>query len=127
MQMPSIRNKWQVIAAALGVFILGFLAGGFSMNLYRNRHLPPKDDHSPQIKRIIDSLNLSADQKTQVEVIYNDTRSQLRDLRKESQPRVDEIRQKGRARLQTVLTPEQWKQLEDREKAEAAKQSASPK
>jgi Spy/CpxP family protein refolding chaperone len=127
MQMPSIRNKWQVIAAALGVFILGFLAGGFSMNLYRNRQAPRKDDHSPQIKHIIDSLNLGADQKTQVEAIINDTRGQLRDLRKESQPRVDEIRQKARARLQTVLTPEQWKQLEDREKAEAAKQSPSPK
>ncbi|MDX6711412.1 MAG: hypothetical protein QOH96_2428 [Blastocatellia bacterium] len=125
--MPSIKNKWQIIAAALGVFILGFLAGGFSMNLYRNRQVRPKEDHSPQIKRIIDSLNLSADQKTQVEAIVNDTKSQLRDLRKESQPRVDEIRQKGRARLQTVLTPEQWKQLEDREKAEAAKQSPSPK
>jgi Spy/CpxP family protein refolding chaperone len=125
--MPSIKNKWQIIAAALGVFILGFLAGGFSMNLYRNRQAPRKDDHSPQIKRIIDSLNLTADQKTQVEAIVNDTKSQLRDLRKESQPRVDEIRQKGRARLQTVLTPEQWKQLEDREKAEAAKQSPSPK
>src|SRR5882724_10794733 len=116
--MPSIKNKWQIIAAALGVFILGFLAGGFSMNLYRNRQVARKDDHSPQIKRIIDSLNLNADQKTQVEAIVND---------KKSQPRVDEIRQKGRARLQTVLTPEQWKQLEDREKAEAAKQSPSPK
>jgi len=125
--MPSIKNKWQIIAAALGVFILGFLAGGFSMNLYRNRQVARKDDHSPQIKRIIDSLNLNADQKTQVDAIVNDTKGQLRDLRKESQPRVDEIRQKGRARLQTVLTPEQWKQLEEREKAEAAKQSPSPK
>jgi Spy/CpxP family protein refolding chaperone len=47
----------------------------------------------------------------------SDTRTQLQALRKESEPRVAEIRRQADERLQKVLTPEQWKQFEqEREK-----------
>jgi Spy/CpxP family protein refolding chaperone len=124
--MASIRSRWQVMAAALCVFVLGFLAGAFSLHLFLAHHRPPPDQRGPAIVRIIDSLNLTPEQKTQVEVIFSDIKSQLKDVRKETQPRVDDIRSKGRARLQVVLTPDQWKELEDREKAEAAKQGGPP-
>jgi Spy/CpxP family protein refolding chaperone len=57
-------------------------------------------------------LNLNADQKTKVEQILGDTREQLRALRRESEPRVNDIRRQADERLQQVLTPEQWQQFQ---------------
>jgi Spy/CpxP family protein refolding chaperone len=108
-----ITNKWNILAAALAVFILGFLAGALSMNLYRHRR---GDFRGDDFRGRIEKLNLTPDQKTQVEGIYNDTRGQLREVKKESWPKVAEIRKQARTRLQAVLTPEQWKQLEEMEK-----------
>jgi Spy/CpxP family protein refolding chaperone len=125
--MQSIRNGWQVIAASIAVFVLGVLAGAFSLHLYGSRQRGAGEQRGPQIKRIIDNLNLNADQKTQVEVIFNDTRNQLREIKRESQPKFDEVRRNGRARLQTVLTPEQWKQLEEQEKMEVKKEGGGDK
>jgi Spy/CpxP family protein refolding chaperone len=125
--MQSIRNGWQVIAASIAVFVLGVLAGAFSLHLYGSRQRGAGEQRGPQIKRIIDNLNLNADQKAQVEVIFNDTRNRLRDIKRESQPKYDEVRRNGRAQLQKVLTPEQWKQLEDQEKLEVKKEGGGDK
>jgi Spy/CpxP family protein refolding chaperone len=47
-----------------------------------------------------------------VQEILNDTREQLRAVRQETEPRMDEIRRQADGRLQTVLTPEQWQQFQ---------------
>src|SRR5436853_3250735 len=57
-------------------------------------------------------LQLNADQKTKVQQIFGDTRQQLQGLRKESEPRVNEIRQQTDQQLQGVLTPDQWKKFQ---------------
>lgn len=44
---------------------------------------------------MLDSLNLNADQKTQVEQIVGDVRQQLQALRKEAEPKVSAIRQQA--------------------------------
>ena len=61
---------------------------------------------------MLDNLQLSADQKTQVHQILGDTRAQLQAVKKESEPWVAEIRRQADERLQKVLTPEQWKQFQ---------------
>ena len=62
--------------------------------------------------RMLDTLKLNADQKTQVHQILGDSREQLQALRKEAEPKVDTIRKQADERLQKVLTPEQWKQFQ---------------
>jgi len=62
-------------------------------------------------------LNLNSEQQTKVDAILEDTRSQLRDVRKEESPKVSDIRKKTRERLQSVLTPEQWRQLQEKMKS----------
>ena len=57
-------------------------------------------------------LQLTADQEVKVQEILTDTREQLRAVRKESKPKMDEIRRQADGRLQTVLTPEQWQQFQ---------------
>jgi Spy/CpxP family protein refolding chaperone len=109
----SSQNKWQVRGAALVIFLLGFIAGALALNVYHAwaRHGGP-GDRADQFAQMLDRLQLSAEQRTQVQQIFGDTREQLQALRRESEPRVTAIRQKADERLQQVLTPAQWQQFQ---------------
>jgi len=112
------RNKWQARGFAIVLFLLGFTSGILALNAYRwvrNRR-PPAD----RFEQLATRLQLNADQQTKVKQIFGDTRQQLQNLRKESEPRVNEIRQQADQRLQQVLTSDQWqkfKQLRDEMRA----------
>ena len=100
------KNRWQVRIAATIIFVLGFAAGILALNVYRSfaRDRDPRD----RFEKMSERLQLNADQKTKVQEIFTDTREQLRAVRRESEPKVNEIRRQADGRLQTVLTPEQW-------------------
>jgi Spy/CpxP family protein refolding chaperone len=104
------KNRWQVRVAAMIIFVLGFAAGILALNVYRGfaRNAPPRD----RFQQMADRLDLNADQRTTVQQILGDTREQLRAVRRESEPKVAEIRQQADARLQEVLTPEQWQKFQ---------------
>jgi Spy/CpxP family protein refolding chaperone len=57
-------------------------------------------------------LKLNSEQKTKVQQIFSDTREQLSSLRKESEPRVQQIRAQADEKIRQVLTPEQWEQFQ---------------
>ncbi len=105
-----VKNRGQVRLAAAFIFVLGFTAGILALNVYRGlaRTGGPRD----RMEQLSERLNLNADQKTKVEQILSDTREQLRALRRESEPRVNDIRRQADERLQQVLTPEQWQQFQ---------------
>jgi hypothetical protein len=103
------KNRWQVRVAAAIIFVLGFTAGILALNIYRG---VTRADGRDRFEQLSERLNLNADQKTKVQQILGDTREQLRALRRESEPRVDEIRRQADERLQQVLTPEQWQQFQ---------------
>jgi len=105
------RNKWQVRGVAILIFVLGFAAGMLALGSYRawsRRAAGPGDRFNQMATR----LQLNDDQKTKVQQIFGDTRQQLQSLRKESEPRVSEIRQQTDQKLQQVLTPPQWNQFQ---------------
>jgi Spy/CpxP family protein refolding chaperone len=107
------KSKWQMRAAAMVIFLLGFTAGALAFSTYRVW----SGNRAAQTRRngfddMLDRLQLTVDQKTQVHQILGETREQLQALRKESEPRINEIRQRTDGRLQKVLTPEQWKQFQ---------------
>ena len=107
------RNKWQVRLAAIVIFLLGFAAGALTLNAYKRwSRSGVEASRQDRFERMLDTLQLNADQKTQVHQILDDTREQLQALRKESEPRVNELRQQTDERLQKVLTPDQWKQFQ---------------
>ena len=107
------RNKWQVRLAAVVIFLLGFAAGALTLNAYKRwSRSGVEASRQDRFERMLDTLQLNADQKTQVHQILDDTREQLQALRKESEPRVNELRQQTDERLQKVLTPDQWKQFQ---------------
>ena len=106
------KSKWQVRLAAMLIFVLGFVAGALALNAYKRIGRSTGESRQARFERMLESLQLSAEQKTQVQQILGDTRQQLQALRKESEPRVGEIRRQADERLQKVLTPEQWKQFQ---------------
>jgi len=104
------KNRWQVRVIAAIIFALGFTTGILAVNLYRSlaRNMAPRD----RFEQLSDRLQLNADQKTKVQQIFSDTREQLKGLRKESEPKVTDIRRQADEKLQQVLTPEQWKKFQ---------------
>ncbi len=107
------KNKWQVRLAVLSVFVIGFIAGALAMNIYRGRQWSPSSaDRRGRFEQIVDQLNLTPDQRAQVKVIFDDARAQVMDLRKQSEPKFKEVRERTDEHLKTVLTPEQWEQFQ---------------
>jgi Spy/CpxP family protein refolding chaperone len=107
----TAKNKWLVRAAAVIIFVLGFAAGILALSAYRGwvRGGPGREDMFEQMST---RLQLNAEQKAKVQQVLGDTREQLRGLRKESEPRVSEIRKQTDQRLQQILTPDQWQRFQ---------------
>jgi Spy/CpxP family protein refolding chaperone len=103
------KNRWQVRIAALIIFVLGFAAGILALNVYRTL---ARGDRHDRFEQMAERLQLNADQKVKVQEIFSDTREQLRAVRRESEPKMDDIRRQADGRLQTVLTPEQWQKFQ---------------
>lgn len=107
------RSSWQVRAAAAAIFLLGFAGGALALNAYRAWRRPEaQTTQQDRFRQLSERLQLSAEQETQVRKIFDDTRSQLDALRKESEPRVQEIRGQADERLRQSLTPEQWRRFQ---------------
>lgn len=105
------KNRWQVRIAAGIIFVLGFVAGILALNVYRGL-ANGRGPSTNRMEMLSERLQLTEDQKTKVQEIFNDTREQVRALRRESEPKMDEIRRQADGRLQTVLTPEQWQKFQ---------------
>ena len=94
------KSKWQVRVAALLIFVIGFAGGALAFNAYQkwSRSRDPRGgDRAARFEAMLDRLQLSNDQKTQVKQIVDETRQQLDGLRKESEPRFSAIRQQAGA------------------------------
>jgi Spy/CpxP family protein refolding chaperone len=106
-------NKWQIRMAVLLIFVIGFVAGALTMNVYRARHVASSSaSHRDRFERVMEQLNLTPEQRDQVKAIFDEARAQLTEMHKESQPRFHEVREHTHARLRDVLTPEQWEQFQ---------------
>ena len=105
------RNKWQVRGVAILIFVLGFAAGMLALGAYRAWARRPAAS-GDRFNQMATRLQLNDDQKTKVQQIFGDTRQQLQSLRKESEPRVNDIRQQTDQKLQQVLTPAQWNKFQ---------------
>lgn len=123
------KSKWQLRFATLSIFLLGFIAGAFALNAY---HLwfgeNQKQNRYKKYEAVYRQLDLTDEQKTEVEKIVNETRENVLKLRQESEPRMQEIRAQHDEKLQKVLTPEQWQKFQqEREKIRGSEKDSSPK
>lgn len=106
------KTGWLVRAAALGIFLLGFAAGALAPAAYRSWVRDgSRVSREDRFEKMSKDLDLSPEQKTQMQQIFGETRTQLEALRAETEPRFAEIRRQADERIQKVLTPEQWQQF----------------
>ena len=109
----SSRNKWQMRGIAIVLFVLGFASGILAVNAYRAYfHRGGGQPRADRFEQLATRLQLNQDQKTKVQQVFSDTRQQLQALRKESEPRVNDVRQQTDQRLQQVLTTDQWQKFQ---------------
>jgi Spy/CpxP family protein refolding chaperone len=106
------KNRWQVRIAAVIIFLLGFAAGALALNAYRGWARGRGQTPADRFEQLSNQLQLNSEQKTKVQQILSDTREQLRAVRKDSEPHVNDIRQQTDQRLQQVLTPDQWQRFQ---------------
>ena len=115
-------NKTKARLIVLAIFLIGFLAGGFSMSLYRTVTGSPDGDHGkmrggPPQAHILDKmekkLSLTAEQREKVKAILDETFTQYDQVRRDIDPRIHVIRQQSRERIRVLLTDEQKPKYEE--------------
>lgn len=107
------KNKWQIRAATMSIFLLGFLAGAFALNSYHLWFDAPKQQSRQQrYDEAFARLKMDERQKTEVQRIVGETREKIQKLRQEDEPRLQEIRAQNDEQLQRVLTAEQWQEFQ---------------
>lgn len=105
------KTQWRIRAAVVGVFLLGCLAGVLATNVYRGQFSRSfREPRGERFEQMLDRLNLTAEQRTQMEQIIKASRSQLLEIRRQSEPRYKEIRKQTDEKLQSILSAQQWQQ-----------------
>jgi Spy/CpxP family protein refolding chaperone len=108
------KNRWQVRLAALVIFLLGVAAGALALNVYNAwSRSSRREGGRAGFERMLDRLELTGEQRTQVQQILADTRKQFREARRDSEPRMEDIRRQTDERLRQVLTPEQFQRMKE--------------
>lgn len=113
MTLPG-QTRLKVWLVLVVVFVLGSITGAALTGLYRSRagaDRPEKAMHE-RFERMRRELNLTDEQTKSVSTILDETRNEYRSLRAELRPRFEEPRQKARAKIRALLTPEQQQKFD---------------
>lgn len=121
----GIKSKAYLII--VGAFIIGVVTGSLLMNLVM-ANSPINTKKPSLISDLSSELQLSPEQRMKVEQIYTDSRQRGREILKEVEPRLEELRAKTKANVRTQLTLDQqprydrWCQKRDAEKKKVAEE-----
>lgn len=107
------KNVWKIRFVVMLVFFLGTVAGVVGSYTYE-AYFPAAKQQTRREKyeEAFNRLGMTEAQRTEVDQIISDLRQKLVQLRQDAEPKVQEIRAESDARLQRVLTPEQWQQFQ---------------
>ena len=133
--MASLSKvKTQVWFLILVVFLLGGVAGASVDRLLflkgQSASPPGKGERGGRgrmIEQMKTDLNLTDEQTTSVRAIFDDMRKEFSPRRFDECPGVKESREKSRARIRTVLTPEQQKKYDEINAKRDAEMMKEPK
>src|SRR5437763_8485389 len=105
---------WLVLAF---VFALGCVTGAALDVLYHARTgarpaAAHERDAQARFEAMRRELSLTDEQATAIRALLDETREEYRALRTELRPRFEEPRQKARARIRALLTPEQQQKFD---------------
>ena len=102
------------------VFLLGAALGGMIGYSYAHHlvsaastPLPEPARRAQRVKQLTELLNLTSAQSQQVDAILQQRHADVKTIHDQTDEQIEQIRQKGRDQLRTVLTPEQKPKFEE--------------
>jgi hypothetical protein len=134
--METNKTKREAAVLVFIVFLLGLLVGGVGNHVW-DEHVQGRENQVPGARpprnqvvgELTRELELTSDQQSQLGAIIDQTRAKWDALEAPYQPEHERIRQEGRQRIRSILSPDQVKKYdafmqhldEQRKKAEAQK------
>ncbi len=113
-----MRNKFKlwivlslVLAFAAGV-VAGFYAERYGFQK-KMRDRGPRPGHFPSIERMAEDLDLTAEQQSLIKDIFQKNEERFKELNGDIRQRLQAIRERLKTEIDSVLTPEQKKKMED--------------
>lgn len=106
-------KRWKAIASVILIFLLGGVAGAFVMHTIDQQRMERFVKGEPHmmrefiIQRMNRELNLDQAQLDQVRTIIGETHSEIREVRKQIRPQIDQILQRSEDRVRAILRPDQ--------------------
>lgn len=107
--------KWNQVALAAAA---GFLLGAVFSDFYRMHRMPGPPRHAMgggPIEMFSRELDLSDGQKEKMKTIFEKYQPEMEKAMEANRPKMDAVRQRLKAEINTVLTPEQRKKMEELE------------
>ncbi len=100
-----------ITLTALGVLALGHAGLANDDEDGGHRHRGGRGHMS--LERTTEKLNLTPQQKTQVQPIIDQAQPQIENIRREAMQKTKEVMENAMAQIRALLTPEQQKMLDD--------------
>jgi len=109
---PTATATVLLIAAFIGGLFSGVLVERVVLGTVPEAHAaeetrPPRDGSRFDRERMARELDLTEEQRAEIDGILDEQQRQLRSIMRETRPRTREVIHETRARVEEVLTPEQ--------------------
>lgn len=111
-------KNWKAIVGVIAVFLLGMVAGGLiTAKVFQYRIYGVLKSGSPAaanvvVRRLSWQLRLDAAQREQVRQIVTEAQQEMKAVRKQVHPQVEEILDRADGKVRAVLRPEQQEKYE---------------
>lgn len=133
MNDASARRKAALWVGA--VFLLGAALGGVLGYLFAHRPvaaanapLSEQERRTRRVAELTQQLTLTPQQGQQLDVILKEIHADMKTIHDQSDAQIEQARQKGRAQIRAILTPEQMPKFEEllRRRDEERKRNPQP-
>jgi hypothetical protein len=106
-------RKWKAIVSVVLIFLLGGMAGALVMHgIDQQKIVSIMKGESGMtrefiVTRLNRELNLDATQLEQLRIIVRGTHAEMRSIRNQYRPQIDEILKRSQDKVRTILRPDQ--------------------
>lgn len=118
--MDANRTNRRAVGWVLVVFVLGIALGALGTYMVgarvwgaRPEIQSHRDKQARMVGRFTHELSLTSTQQKQLEAILADMQSKYEEIRKQTAPQTEQVRQEGREQIRAILTPEQKPKFEE--------------
>jgi Spy/CpxP family protein refolding chaperone len=102
------------------VFLLGAALGGMVGYSYEHHlvsaastPLPEPERRAHRVEELTQALGLTSAQSQQIDAILLQRHTEVKSIHDQTDAQIDQVRQKGREQIRTILTPEQKPKFEE--------------